>query len=220
MKPELANSVLNEKLRKVQRAADESVSMDQIQRVAEQVVNSLRGDLSLSHIQIYQELSEMAQFIKKARMEIASVRPNDIPSMHIPSATDELEAVVGSTEVATGTILDSCELIGTVIHQLPPDSAATVQNAVTQIFEACNFQDVTGQRISKVVKTLQLIDSRVTQLLATFGDINFDPAANEVTRTSGQPAAAGIDTELLFGPQMPNVAKLQADIDAILASLD
>ncbi|MCX8501116.1 MAG: protein phosphatase CheZ [Alphaproteobacteria bacterium] len=218
MKPELANSVLSDKLRKVQQSAESPVSMEQIQKVAEQVVHSLRGDLSIGHLQIYQELKEMAQFIKKARTEIAAVRPNDIPAMHIPSATDELEAVVGSTEVATGTILDSCETISSVIAQLPPESAVIVQNAVTQIFEACNFQDVTGQRISKVVKTLQIIDSRVTELLATFGEINSEPAT--AGGVKNPVAAPPIDTELLFGPQMPNVAKLQAEIDAILASLD
>ena len=121
MKPEASNPVLSEKLRKIQENRTVQIPPEDIRKVAEEVVNSLRGDISLSHIQLYEELSEMAQFIKKARMEIAAVRPNDIPSMHIPSATDELEAVVGATEVATGTILDSCEVISAVINQLPHD---------------------------------------------------------------------------------------------------
>ena len=75
------------------------------------------------------------------------------------------------------------------------------QSAVTQIFEACNFQDVTGQRISKVVKTLQLIDNRVSQLLHTFGEINFDNQTSDNSHNSASKNTNGIETELLYGPQ-------------------
>ncbi|MDI9409234.1 MAG: protein phosphatase CheZ [Candidatus Pacebacteria bacterium] len=220
MKAETTNPVLSEKLRKVAEARNSVIPPEDIKKVAQEIVSSLHGDISLGHIQLYKELAEMAQFIKKARMDIAAVRPNDIPSMHIPSATDELEAVVGATEVATGTILDSCEVISSLVTQLPDEAKAQAQDAVTQIFEACNFQDVTGQRISKVVKTLQLIDTRVTQLLHTFGEINFDNLAMESSNPSASKNTNDIGTELLYGPQMPNEAKLQAEIDAILASLD
>ena len=220
MKTETTNPVLNDKLRKLEEGRNAPIPTAEIKKVAEEIVNSLHGDISLGHLQLYQELSEMSQFIKKARMDIAAVRPNDIPSMHIPSATDELEAVVGATEIATGTILDSCEVIGSLIAHLPEDSKGLAQNAVTQIFEACNFQDVTGQRISKVVKTLQLIDTRVSQLLHTFGEINFDSLPTESSNPSASKNTNSIETELLYGPQMPNEAKLQAEIDAILASLD
>ena len=44
--------------------------------------------------------------------------------------------------------------------------AAAAANA---IFEACSFQDITGQRINKVIKLLDSIDERVGKLNELFG---------------------------------------------------
>ena len=47
--------------------------------------------------------------------------------------------------------------------------AAKLQDAVTQIYEACSFQDITGQRITKVVTTLKAIEGKVAHIISTFG---------------------------------------------------
>src|SRR5690606_8616053 len=140
---------------------------------------------------------------------------------HIPSATDELDAVIGATEEATGRILDACEVFSEVSGKLPAEDAERTMTAVTEIYEACNFQDITGQRITKVVGTLKHIEDKIEQLLEAFG------AGVSTAKTTAakqppaeiKPKASGDkpDADLLNGPQLPGNANSQEDIDAILA---
>ena len=37
------------------------------------------------------------------------------------------------------------------------------------IFEACNFQDITGQRISKVVGAMKFVEERVHHMMEIWG---------------------------------------------------
>ena len=86
-----------------------------------------------------------------------------------------------------------------------------MQDAVTKIYEACSFQDITGQRITKVVTTLKAIEGKVAQIITTFGVQVGTADARE-----GPPVANG--AELLNGPQLPSNAMDQSDIDKLLAS--
>src|SRR5690606_17059502 len=102
--------------------------------------------------QLVKELNALAQFIDRAKQDIASIRADEIKSKHIPSATDELNAIVDATEEATNAIMTACEAIQN--HVEGKDVQQPVVDEVMKIFEACSFQDITGQRISKVVKAL------------------------------------------------------------------
>jgi len=188
------------------------VSREVVTRAVEEVISSLTGTLTMSDITLYREVEDLARFIQSAKREIAELRPHDIQDEHIPMATDELDAVVLATAKATGEILDRAEALEKLVPTLPPAAAAEVTDAVTRIFEASNFQDITGQRITKVVKALKYIESRIDSLVTAFG-----------TRELGTPpvpvAAPEGDASLLHGPQLPVNANSQADIDAILAGL-
>ena len=80
-----------------------------IAAVVETVMQTLSGDISASEFHLYHEIEEIADYIQAAKREIASIRPDEIREHYIPSATDELDAVVESTAEATGTILDAAE---------------------------------------------------------------------------------------------------------------
>ncbi len=49
------------------------------------------------------------------------------------------------------------------------DKPPGLQDATTRIYEACSFQDITGQRITKVVATLKTIERKVAHIIGTFG---------------------------------------------------
>ena len=203
----------------------EPVSPAEITAIDESVMSRLAGDLTAADIKLYAELEALARFIQTARTEIAAVRPHDIGSTDIPLATDELDAVVGATEEATNTIMDAAEALTNLAGTLPPEAGDKINEAVTRIYEACNFQDVTGQRITKVVRTLKHIEERVSAMLSAFGDeTKAAPAAGEAAPAPEGAAAAApkpvSDADLLNGPQLPDDAKKQAEIDAILASFD
>ena len=110
------------------------------------------------------EVHALASCIHRARQDLSALGADDIVARHVPAASDELDAVVTHTEPATGTILDECEALeqavtGTACH-------AVVSAAAGRIYEACSFQDITGQRVAKVVHTLQIVEARVASDLA------------------------------------------------------
>ena len=124
------------------------------------VVEKLQGDND-----IVNDIRELRGIIQNARKEISVSNIGDIKSKHIPVATDELDAVVDATAEATGQIMDSCELIQGSLEGVEGAAAETVNNEVIKIFEACSFQDITGQRITKVVSALKQIEEKILSLL-------------------------------------------------------
>ncbi len=106
---------------------------EEIASIVESVVDSMRGDVSLDNMRLYRELESLAQFIRHAKAEIAQIRPGEISDRHIPTATDELDAIIAATEEATGTILDSAELIEDQISSMTPECGAKISAAVTKI---------------------------------------------------------------------------------------
>jgi len=157
---------------------------------------------------LYDGLAKLATIIENARRDIASLRPDEIRQKHLPSATDELDAIVQSTAVATSDILDAAEKISAMADAV---GSSKLMDEVTRIFEACSFQDITGQRITKVVRTLKEIESKVGDLVKAFGSL--EAAAGGADAASGDGRTG--DEALLNGPQLPSNASSQADIDAI-----
>lgn len=204
-------------LQELQRV-DGSVDPAEVVTIVETVIDSIEGDLSALGLKVYADIEALARYIDTARAEIADLRPDDINSEHLPAATDELTAIVGATEQATHTIFEAVEGIEALTEKMSPEVAEEVSAAVTSIFEACGFQDITGQRITKVVTALQQVEGKVDALLNAFGDdIKRDGApratAKKTTTPSGAPARP--DEELLNGPQLPENAISQDDIDAL-----
>ncbi len=197
------------------------LSQEDVGAIVHQVLATMSGDISASDIKLYKELEELARYIHHAKTEIAQIRPQDIRESHIPTATDELDAVIGATEAATNTIMDTCDVISGLAGKLDPDHGAILIDCVTLVFEACNFQDITGQRISKVVKTLKTIEGKVDALILAFGE---QASHSDMTAVCvPEPAAAvGADEDfgLLHGPSLPGAAIDQDEIDRLLASFD
>jgi chemotaxis protein CheZ len=181
--------------------------------VVRAVLMTMSGDLSAQETSLLTEVEELGKTISNAKAEIAALRVDDITEAHIPFATDELDAIVDHTATATNAILSSCETLDDVASSLSGEPAAKLQDATTRIYEACSFQDITGQRITKVVGTLKTIEAKVAQIIAAFGTNGGVPDACLAEDASGEAA-------LLNGPQHPTVAMDQSDIDRLLASFE
>ncbi len=187
---------------------------DRIEAAVRAVLVSMSGDLTAKEAALLAELEALGRTIARAKAEIAQLSVDDITGAHIPSATDELDAIVDHTAQATNEILDACETLEKLEAEVPPAAAEALQGAVTRIYEACSFQDITGQRISKVVSALKAIESRVEAAVAN---------------ASGRPAPAAVPApaapktegqELANGPQLPGGGTSQEEIDRLLASFD
>ncbi|HET8729427.1 MAG TPA: protein phosphatase CheZ [Alphaproteobacteria bacterium] len=209
--------VLMSRLDAAREEAGEPLTREEVAEVIREVIGSMEGDISATDLRVYNELESLARYIQSARSEIAALRPDEIRQDHIPAATDELDAVVGATEDATGRILDAAEQIQTIAEGLEQPARDQLVDLVTGIFEASNFQDITGQRISKVVRTLKHIETKIDVLIAVLGEEV--ERAKEQAEGAGMPAAA-TDADLLNGPQLPGNANDQDEIDRLLASFD
>ena len=194
-----------------------TVDPNDIMEAVESVMTSISGDMSAVNLKLYAELESLARFINTAKAEIAALRPDEIKGEHLAVATDQLEAIVGATEQATNQIFEAVEMIEAQTEQMKPEIAEKITEAVTSVYEACGFQDITGQRISKVVAALRHIDSKVEGLLEAFGN-EFDGLQQVVKeQKASTPSGKGRpDEHLLNGPQLPGEGKTQDEIDALL----
>jgi chemotaxis protein CheZ len=181
------------------------------------ILSTVNGDLTARDALLLAEVEELAQTLARARAEIAALRADDINVSHIPSATDELDAIVAHTATATNSILECCERLDVVAVNQTGEAAQALRDVTTKIYEACSFQDITGQRITKVVATLKTIEAKVGHILDVFAG---HAAAGGPPPPSPPPPALSTADALLNGPQLPMQAMDQSDIDALLASFD
>ena len=187
-------------------------SAEQVRDMLESLLTTLDGDLTTMDSKMVAEIHELSRFITEAKADLATIRPEEIQDFHIPTATDELDAVVSATELATNAIMAAAEDIESTAEALDGDHAAVLANAATRIYEACSFQDITGQRISKVVGTLKHIDERIARFVDAFG---VEDAQG--TMSAEEEAEARRREELfLHGPQMAGEGVAQDDVDAMM----
>ncbi len=209
----MLETTLHHKIKTAHEAAKKPLSTEDITAIVQQVISSLSGDMTGTDLKLYAELESLAGYIRHAKHEIAAIQPTDIGTDHIPLATDELDAVVGATEEATNKIMDVCDQISAIAGTCAPEANEQLIGCTTRIFEACNFQDITGQRITKVVQALKHIDSKVDALLKALGE-EIGGSSKSDTRPK-----APVDPEkvLLNGPQLPQNAIDQDAIDRLLS---
>ena len=205
-----ADPPLSERLEAI-RARYPATQPAMVAEVVQSVLATMRGHLTATETMLLSEVEELGQTIATAKAEIAALKVDDITASHIPSATDELDAIVAHTAAATDAILETCETLDQVGAGLSGEAAQHLQEATTRIYEACSFQDITGQRITKVVAALKAIEAKVANIVAAFGDRRGAPAA---------PVPPPDAALLLNGPQLPSNAMDQSDIDKLLASFD
>lgn len=156
--------------------------------------------------------------IVQTRTEIGALTSNGPKGQSLFRATDELDAVVSDTESATETILAAAESIdasaGKLVTQVSGeqrDLVMAIHKEAITIFEACNFQDISGQRISKVVSLLRFIELRVSSMVEIWGG----PEKERADATGEQTSDAG----LLNGPALAGDVDVvsQDDIDSLFA---
>ena len=144
------------------RNADTCTVLDAIGRLERSVGSGVGGAERLRF-----DLVEMAGAISRTKAEIASLRP-DGDGGRIGEATNELDAIVKATEQATGDILAAAEHLQEVawtLREMGIEGAACdiIEQRATDIYTACSFQDITGQRTQKVIQVLRFLEDRLAR---------------------------------------------------------
>jgi len=202
--------MLVDNLRKQKSA---SLSLTEVASVTEVLIATTQMFFKTIDTSVYKEFLSLSDYITNARKEIASLQPGDLESTRIPRAGLELDAIVQQTEEATNTIMNAAEEIMGADTEDPAAYQATVNDAVMLIFEACSFQDITGQRITKVVETLAHIEQRVLELRNLLGVTEEDI---EDAKAEAEPVSE--DKALLSGPALEGEGIDQGEVDALMGS--
>lgn len=161
-----------------------TVGADEFRRIADKLekqVDRLNGGVAAPppgpalNGGLQQEIMALTQHVQQTRSDIAALRPVDSGANRIEAATGELDAIVAATERATTDILNAAERIQEWTARIPRnnDDLAEVADAIEawciEILTACSFQDITGQRTTKVVNTLKYIEQRVNTMIEIWG---------------------------------------------------
>jgi chemotaxis protein CheZ len=148
-----------------------------LQNIIESASGSYRDELR-SVVNLRSDIGEIDEAIRGTKKELAAIKVgNTIGGVDI--AAMELTTVVSQTEQATNDILAAGEAIETMAGAIQSETtleaakslAAEIADKVTVIYMACNFQDLSGQRVSRVVDTLNFIESRIHRMIEAWGGL-------------------------------------------------
>jgi chemotaxis protein CheZ len=183
------------------------------------VIDSYRAQIEQCE-KLKVELDLIHQAIIKTKQEIALLHGRSFDGNEMANVTGELGAVVGGTEEATQQILEAAEAIDEAASSITktnsPEMQARfsqdIQERVVTIYESCNFQDLTGQRISKVMTTMRFIENHINIMMDIWGGVDAIKKHAPVVVDD----RVG-DARLLNGPKGPNDEghASQNDIDAL-----
>ncbi len=136
------------------------VEPEMVAEVLRAVLDTLSGQLSEQETSLLREVELLGRTITAARADLSALHTDEISIENIGAAGSELAAVVSHTAAATDAIIDACEVLDQEAGRWPGETAVALQAATTQIYEACSFQDITGQRLAKVVGTLRAVENQ------------------------------------------------------------
>ncbi|MTH97795.1 protein phosphatase CheZ [Roseibium sp. RKSG952] len=169
--------------------------------------------------QIRLDIADMHEAIERTKLEIANIKAEGADSNRFTDASHELDAIVTQTEGATQSILEAAERIqeqAWTLREKGADESVCddIDGKATEIFMACSFQDLTGQRTNKVVQVLRYLESRINLMINIWG---IDELAADAT---AGPLDNRPDAHLLNGPQLTGRGVSQSNVDELMSASD
>jgi len=160
------------------------------------------------------ELRSLSKALDDTKREIAGLRYSSIHGDRISSMNNQLDAIIEASEDATNRILSSAETIEEGLQHVQTNATEedeisaleALGDEVIKIFEACNFQDLTGQRITKVIETLKYVEERVDNMISMLGD---DSAFVNLVEPEE------VEDVGMHGPQREGEGISQSEIDSL-----
>jgi chemotaxis protein CheZ len=161
---------------------------------------------------LVRELAAVADYIARVKQEIGALRVNELCRDRIPTANEELGTVVRATASATHEIMAAAEEILGAGEEPHEAYRAKVEAKMLAIFEACSFQDITGQRISKVVEALGQLERRLERFA---GALHVRDSAEAPADAEDMRREARRERLMLNGPAAAGQGIAQDDIDKL-----
>jgi chemotaxis protein CheZ len=177
-------------------------------------------------VKLKDEMQAIQQAIAETKRHVVSFHAASSRSVTVNHAAGELGAVVLDTEGATNNILAAAEriemLAGVIQSEKTKEAmkvrAGEIAGLIMSIYESCNFQDLTGQRITRVCETLSFVEERVNRMAEVWGGLDSLSSimAQEVETLEAEREQLGTHA-LAAGPAMVGADGHvgQDDIDAL-----
>jgi chemotaxis protein CheZ len=185
----------------------------QVLKAIEKLERSLAARSEAAHEDsIRLTIADMSEAIARTKAEIAAIKPSEDSMGKIEDAAVELDAIVSTTEQATSEILAAAEQVQEIAWTLreqgtEPGVCDKLDELMAQTYTACSFQDLTGQRIRKIVNVLNFLEARIEAMNLIWGKHETVAVAAE---------APTMEASLLNGPALPGQGLLQFAVDEIL----
>ena len=162
-------------------------------------------------IQMRLNIVDMTQKIEQIKTEVANT---DQSSPNISDAQGELNVVLDETETATSTILTSAEQIQGLGWEIRERGGSDtecdkIDELATEIYMACSFQDLTGQRLRKVFSLIEVLETSLNSMVSLWD-------ASELEDYRPEPEIQDEVASLTNGPAMPDSAQGQDLIDSVM----
>ncbi len=159
------------------RNTDTKLVLDAISRIEDAVQ---AGSAAQSTDRFRSALTDMAQAIARTKADIAALRPEAEHHGKIGEASEELDLIVDATARATSEILAAAEHIQEAAWTMREQGIDSrfcdeLDAKATEIYTACSFQDITGQRTHKVVQVLRYLEGRIHALIDIWGSFSATP---------------------------------------------
>lgn len=140
--------------------------------------------------ELYGELGELARHINITLKKLQSLEPNiGFSSERIPAASLQLSDITRATEEATHRImgltervLDNHDLISAGLKKIKSSDGIDLKeigeverlvsdnkNSLVEVITSLSFQDLTGQKINRIMEMIKEVESRILELIVTFG---------------------------------------------------
>lgn len=223
--PQASTATLADVLQRLDHFAKQ---LEPAQTVISNIADAYRREV-VEVTKLREEMSAIQTAIHETKMQVVSLHTVKAQVVAVPHAAGELNAVVFDTESATNKILAAAETIemlaGTVQSEQTLDAknrrAQDIAAQVAVIYEACNFQDITGQRIQRVCDTLNFVEARISRMAEVWGGLDHLAGLMSKEIKSMEEKQAMLGTHgLANGPKLAGEADGHVDQSAIDALFD
>ncbi|MCH9781072.1 MAG: hypothetical protein K0U36_07310 [Alphaproteobacteria bacterium] len=123
------------------------------------------------------EIANMLKYFAKLRKEVSKLYLRQNNRGLLENVTAQLEAVLGSSDVAFAELISVLEEVNEQAATLQASAdnaeqqlqAQNIRNLVVRGIEVCTLQDVAGQRIARIILSLKFVEECVDRLATSIG---------------------------------------------------
>ncbi len=198
------------KLHNLQNENAGKIDMNNVDDVIRQFLEIISTHITTTQQhEIYHQIEMISAQIISLKKDVSNISEEVLDENFIPQVTMELRSIINQTERSVTNILDLSDEVTRLCDEIPDlKLREELMVKAVRILENCNFQDLTGQRIKKIIDRLTEIESTIYKMLHAL-------RPSKDLRTKQTPA----DKHLLNGPQEEHNCPSQVEVDDLFNSL-